>query len=85
MRVVALADCRPVRPFRGTVSRLTASGVRLAILRSIDGGAKPMTSQLPQPDEIMDQPEVAVCSSRLGAALAGWCVLASALLLFVVF
>lgn len=44
-----------------------------------------MASQLPQPDEIMDQPEVAVCSSRLGAAMAGWCVLAGALLIFAAF
>ena len=44
-----------------------------------------MTDPFPTPAEMMDQPEVAVCSARLGAALAGWCVLASALLLFVAF
>jgi hypothetical protein len=44
-----------------------------------------MTSQLPKPTEIMDQPELAVGSDRMGAALAGWCVLASVLLILVVF
>lgn len=44
-----------------------------------------MTSQLPQPTEIMDQPEMAVCSNRLGQALMGWCVLASVLVMFAVF
>lgn len=44
-----------------------------------------MTSQFATPSEIMDQPEVAVCSSRLGTALAGWCVLASLCLMLVVF
>lgn len=48
-------------------------------------GAKPMTSQLLQPDEIMDQPELAVGSNRLGQALMGWCVLASVLVMFAVF
>lgn len=44
-----------------------------------------MTDQTSTLDETMSQPEVAVASDRLGATLAAWCVLASALLLFVAF